>query len=299
MCLDHIYRPPRALRLLAIALVTLTGMFALGAARAAPASADIPWPYEFQPSIDGYATYDKQTGCVPAGTQRPGVIGFRNLLNFWFGVHDAQWWRACDSGDVSEHKESRALDYFVNARTDPATTLKILAWGLGTDQYGNKHAFGRRFGLMYIVSNGRIFGFYQPGDGWRPYRPSSKEPYCTPNTDPRVTACHINHIHFSFSKAGADAKTSWWTTNQRTVKGCGSTLVTWRFQSGFGPLVQIKSIHDGYGQVFDTQSEIHNSYWRVRQGGQQYFANQPLSLLSTAQAVIPVLSGGSCVVGLN
>jgi len=270
----------RPRRMLAAGLIALVGFMLITVARPSAAGATIPWPYEFQPTIDGYQAYQGQSTCSP--TPKPGVEDFRNYLNFWFGQHTSYITRACGSGGQSEHKEGRALDYMLPS-SDP-TTLKILANVLSSDQYGNAHALGRRFGLMYIISNRKMFRFYHPEWGWQPYTGDNP---------------HTDHIHFSFSWAGANRQTSWWTTNQRTVKGCGSTLVTWRFQSGFGPLVQIKSIHDGYGQVFDTQSEIRNSYWRVRQGGQQYFANQPLSLLSTAQAVIPVLSGGSCAVGLN
>ena len=281
MCLDHTYRPPRALRLLAIALVAITGMFALSAARATPASADIAWPYEFMPTIDGYQGYQGQTKCY--SQPMPGVVEFRNYLNFWFGAHTAYINRACSSGGQSEHKEGRALDYMLPS-TDP-TSLKILANVLGTDKYGNAHALGRRFGLMYIISNHKMFRFYHPEWGWQPYTGSNP---------------HTDHIHFSFSWPGALKQTSWWTTTNRTVKGCNSTLETWRFNSAFGPMVQIKKISDGYGKTFDSQTEIKNSYWRTRVSGQQYFANQPLSLLGNPkpQAVLPLISGGQCLVNL-
>jgi hypothetical protein len=221
-------------------------------------------------------------------------VDFRNLLNFWFGQHASGIVRACNVGGQSEHKEGRALDYMVNARTDPATTLKILAWVLGPDQYGNQHAFGRRFGLMYIVSNGRMFRFYHPEWGWRQYQ------NCVPN-DSRATYCHVDHIHFSFSWPGALRQTSWWTTSQQTHNGCGSSVQTWVYGTGFGPLVQIKRIQDYYGQTFDTQSEIRNSYWRVRGGGQQYFANQALSVFANPrpQGVLPLITGGACLLNLT
>jgi hypothetical protein len=281
MCLDHTYRPPRALQLLVIALVALTGMFMLSAARAAPAQANIAWPYEFMPTIDGYQPYDGQTTCH--SQPMPGVVEFRDYLNFWFGPHTAYINRACSSGGQSEHKEGRALDYMLPS-TDP-TSLKILANVLGTDKYGNAHALGRRFGLMYIISNRKMFRFYHPEWGWQPYNGSNP---------------HTDHIHFSFSWPGALKQTSWWTTTNRTVKGCNSTIETWRFNSAFGPMVQIKKIKDGYGQTFDTQSEIKNSYWRTRVSGKQYFANQPLSQLGNPkpQAVLPLFSGGQCLVSL-
>jgi hypothetical protein len=300
MYLDHTYRPPRALRVLAIALIVVMGMLALSAARATRASANIDYPYEFMPYIDGYSPYQPHGNCPAHQQEMPGVRDFANYLKFWFDRDAAIGIvRPCSDPRPSEHWEGRALDFHVNARTDPATTLKILANVLGTDKYGNAHALGRRFGIMYIISNGRMFRFYRPGDGWQPYRPSSREAYCTPNTDPRVTACHIDHIHFSFGWAGALRQTSWWTTTIRTVRGCGSAVETWRFNSAFGPLVQIKKIKDAYGKTFDTQSEIRNSYWRTRVNGNEYLANQPLSLLGrpAPQAMLPT-SLGPCLFNL-
>jgi hypothetical protein len=272
----------RARRVLVAGLLALVGFGLITVARPPAASANIPWPYEFMPYIDGYQAYQGQSTCSP--TPKPGVEDFRNYLNFWFGQHTSYITRACSSGGQSEHKEGRALDYMLPS-TDP-TSLKILADVLGSDQYGNAHAKGRRFGLMYIVSNRRIFRFYRPELGWQPY--SGDNP-------------HTDHIHFSFSWAGANRQTSWWTTTQQTRRACNSTIETWVFATGFGPLVQIKKIQDAYGQTFDTQSEIHNSYWRVRGSGTQYFADHPLSVFANPrpQAVLPLFSGGTCVVNLT
>jgi hypothetical protein len=57
----------------------------------------------------------------------------------------------------------------------------------------------RRLGIMYIIWNKKIWGTYSASSGWRPYSCSG------------VTGCHQNHVHFSFSKAGASGKTSYWT----------------------------------------------------------------------------------------
>lgn len=272
----------RAKRALLVGLLAVTCFGLVTVARPPAASANIPWPYQFMPYIDGYQPYQGQSTCDP--TAKPGVVEFRNLLNFWFGQHASGIVRACSSGGQSEHKEGRALDYMVNA-SDP-TALKILAWVLGPDEYGNAHAFGRRFGLMYIIHNHKMFRFYHPEWGWQPYTGSNP---------------HTDHIHFSFSWAGARKQTSWWTTTQQTHNGCGSSVQTWVFGTGFGPLVQVKRIQDYYGSVFDTQSEIRNSYWRVRGGGQQYFANQPLSVFANPrpQGVLPLITGGACYLNLT
>lgn len=70
---------------------------------------------------------------------------------------------------------------------------------LATDKAGHQAANARRLGLMFVTWNRRILGTYRLNDGWRPYE-------CT-----GVTGCHQNHVHFSFSWAGASGSTSFWT----------------------------------------------------------------------------------------
>ena len=262
----------------AVCAVGFLGLWAWSPA----ARADIPYPYEFMPQIDGYAPNVPQSRCDP--NPKPGVEAFRSLLNFWFNYHYSEIIRPCSRPGVSEHKEGRALDYYVNAQTDPATTIRILDWVLRSDQYGNRHAFGRRFGLMYIISNRQIFSFSRAGEGWRPYN--------GPNP-------HIDHIHFSFHPHGAAKLTSWWTTTQHLRTGCSSRVRFWSYSSAFGPLYQIKAIRDGYGNLFDTQREIRNSYWRVRAGGTIYRANQPVSPFANPgpQAIFPT-SLGACYINM-
>jgi hypothetical protein len=284
----------RAKRALLVGLLAITCFGLVTVARPAPASADIPWPYQFMPYIDDYQPYQGQTTC--SMWAKPGVIAFRDLLNFWFGPHNygivAQG--GCDPGNPihgnggqGEHKEGRALDYMA-AVNDPAS-WRIIDWITRSDEYGNPYALGRRFGLMYIVWNHQMFRFYPPR-GWAPYTGSNP---------------HTDHIHFSFSWAGALKQTSWWTTTQQTRTGCGASIQTWVFGSGYGPLVQIKRIQDSTGRVFDTQSEIQNSYWRVEASGHVYRANQPLSVLATgprprAKIAVPTPYGaGWCYVNLT
>ncbi len=75
----------------------------------------------------------------------------------------------------------------------------VLNWLFKTDSFGNQHAIARRLGVMYVIWNNKFYG------SWTGYKP---EPY-TCGTDP--TACHIDHIHFSFDLAGARARTSFFT----------------------------------------------------------------------------------------
>ena len=109
--------------------------------------------------------------------------------------------RACDVGGTSEHKEGRAWDWHVSSFTQDATARELLHWLLATDKYGNKNARARRLGIMYMIYDKRIWGAYRASEGWRPYSCSG------------VTGCHQDHVHFSFSWAGARERTSWWSGN--------------------------------------------------------------------------------------
>jgi hypothetical protein len=63
----------------------------------------------------------------------------------------------------------------------------------------------RRLGVMYIIYNRRIWASYRAEEGWRPYVGANP---------------HTDHIHFSFSWAGARKQTSYWdgtpVTSSRT-----------------------------------------------------------------------------------
>ncbi|CAN5910140.1 hypothetical protein BH23ACT10_BH23ACT10_24110 [soil metagenome] len=185
-------------------LVTLSLIVAALPARAAPvhelqvAQAD----QTAQAPPDPYAPPEPQTACDP--TPKPGVVGFAKLLleaypvSGWSGIS-----RDCGVRGRSEHKEGRAFDWAVSAANpqQKAAADDALAKLLATDDAGNPHALFRRFGLMYIIWNRQIFSATQADAGWRPYGCSSAASY---------DDCHVNHVHFSFSTAGAQRRTSWW-----------------------------------------------------------------------------------------
>jgi len=64
----------------------------------------------------------------------------------------------------------------------------------------------RRFGIMYIIWNKKMWRAYDPGRGWAAYTGSSP---------------HTDHIHFSFSWDGAYGRTSWWTGKALTTVSPG------------------------------------------------------------------------------
>jgi len=104
--------------------------------------------------------------------------------------------RDCSIGARSEHKEGRAWDWAV-AVSDPsdrAATREVFGWLFRADSRAG-FAMARRLGVMYIIHNRRIWGSYRAEEGWRRYVGANP---------------HTDHVHFSFSWAGARKQTSYW-----------------------------------------------------------------------------------------
>ncbi|MBW3603887.1 MAG: cell wall-binding repeat-containing protein [Actinobacteria bacterium] len=185
-------------RALLVALVALSLIVT-----ALPAQALQVAQAEQVPPVDPYAPAEPQAVCDP--TPKPGVVGFAKLLleaypvSGWSGIS-----RDCGVRGGSEHKEGRAFDWAVSVSNpqQKAAADDALATLLAPDEDGTPHALFRRFGLMYIIWNRQIFSAAQPEAGWRPYG-------CDPAAS--YDSCHVNHVHFSFSSAGAQMQTSWWS----------------------------------------------------------------------------------------
>ena len=164
---------------------------------AVPAAA-APGTPVFGAAIDDYPGYDPQDTCDPVA--KPGVLGFRELvLRTYPSTGDSGIVRSCaGDSEVTEHKEGRAWDWTIDAAdgADRARADELLAWLLATDGHGNRHANARRLGVMYIIFDHRIWGAYQAGDGWRAYAGANP---------------HTDHVHISFSRDGAQRRTTWWT----------------------------------------------------------------------------------------
>lgn len=165
-----------------------------------PAAAAQPLAAALPPSgtgpLDDLAPYQPQTTCSPSA--KPGVAGFQRIVLASFpGMPSFGISRDCSIGGRSEHKEGRAWDWGV-AATDPrgrAAAGEVLRWLFRADPTGRRWAMVRRLGMMYIIYNRRIWASYRAEEGWRPYA----------GTNP-----HTDHIHFSFSWAGARKQTSYW-----------------------------------------------------------------------------------------
>jgi hypothetical protein len=196
-------RPPARLLAVVATLATLATAAVMaggspavaGPAHALPSPPTTPTE---SAAIEGYAPYQAQFFC--RHSVEPGVKAFEKLvLATYPGTQSDGDMRACDDGGTSEHKDGRAWDWGADHRNakQRADGKSLLKWLFATDSYGNKDAMFRRLGLMYVIWDKRIWGTWS--QKWEPYSCSG------------VTACHVNHIHFSFGWAGAEQKTSFWS----------------------------------------------------------------------------------------
>ncbi|MGQ0631817.1 MAG: LysM peptidoglycan-binding domain-containing protein [Sporichthyaceae bacterium] len=175
--------------------VALPPAMGLSISSAAIPPAPTPMPAFALPSqVEALSPYLGQVSCDPHA--KPGVAGFAQLvLSTYAHGRSAGISRSCGVGGQSEHKEGRAWDWGLdpNVYEDAVAGQRVLDFLLA-----NNGANARRFGIMYIIWNNRIWAAYRAADGWRPYT----------GADP-----HTSHMHLSFSWAGAMQRTSWWTGN--------------------------------------------------------------------------------------
>jgi peptidoglycan hydrolase-like protein with peptidoglycan-binding domain len=187
----------------------LTAFVVLTSVSAPAATADTP-PVAFpsnptglqppvtQPSgVESFSPYLGQVSCDP--TPQPGVRRLRDLALSTYGRgSDGGMARSCVRGGQSEHKEGRAWDWMLDVGNagDRAAAADFLAWltRRGPDSLPGLQA--RRLGVMYVIFNRRIWSAYRASEGWRIYSGSSP---------------HTDHIHLSFSWAGARGATSFWS----------------------------------------------------------------------------------------
>ena len=108
---------------------------------------------------------------------------------------------AVQIGGQSEHKEGRAWDWGVNAgsESDRKKVQDLFDWLLAEDDYGNDAAMAKRFGIMYIIWNRKIWGSW---GGWSTYC-VQKPRGCIDPDDKDLRHPHTDHVHFSMSRAGA------------------------------------------------------------------------------------------------
>lgn len=146
--------------------------------------------------VDDFGAYQPQVSCDPVA--KPGVLATKALIQKKFGGGDLGIVRGCGDRGLSEHKEGRAWDWALNAKTAAGkkTARKALKWLTKTRQ-GEPAANARRLGIMYIIWNRQTV--------WRAYSPSQGPTRYTGDNP------HTDHMHISFTWNGASGRTAWWT----------------------------------------------------------------------------------------
>ncbi len=146
--------------------------------------------------VEGFAAYVPQASCDPRW--RKGIEQFRDLvIKTYPATSDWGSLRNCTDDGISEHLDGRAWDWHADVN-DPkafAAATDLINWLMAKGPDGQQAYWARRLGIMYIGYNRRIWGAYRAADGWRKLN----------NSNP-----HTDHVHFSFSWAGAFGKTSFW-----------------------------------------------------------------------------------------
>ena len=154
--------------------------------------------------IEPYAGYQPQTTCLQR--PKPGVL----MLADWLVARGGGYGpisRACSRSSTSEHQESRAFDWLLDA-TDPADkalAAALLDEVLAPDDLGEPHALARRMGIMYIIWNDRMYASY---DDFEPKRYLSSS--CRTKRSCSPTLRHRDHLHVSLTRKGARGRTSWY-----------------------------------------------------------------------------------------
>jgi hypothetical protein len=189
------------------AFLVLAAAFAALPARAEPAT-----PL-FGPMIDAFGTYDPQRTCDP--TDKPGVRAFRNFVLSQYPDTGAGGISRSCSGGTSEHHEGRAWDWSVRADVadEKAAADEVIAWLLAADDYGNEAAMARRAGIMYLIWNRKIWSVW---GGWQTYC-VQKDGACVAPGSNQTRHPHRDHVHFSFTWAGAKKKTTFYKPDRSYV----------------------------------------------------------------------------------
>lgn len=171
---------------------------------ASPAAA-VPNVGKYGRGIDPIPGYDGARKCDP--DPEPGVVAFQQMvLRAYPGTGAGSISRACSGSATSEHHEGRAWDWGVNAG-NPSQKRKadeLIKWLIQEDRWGNDHAMARRAGIMYLIWNRRI---WFPWSGWDVYCEQRKRG-CVDPDDGGLRSPHTDHVHFSFTWAGARKKTT-------------------------------------------------------------------------------------------
>jgi hypothetical protein len=154
--------------------------------------------------VEPYAGYQPQKTC--RRTPKAGVL----LLADWLTARGGGYGpisRSCAGRSTSEHKESRAFDWLLDATsdTDKALAAALMDELFAPDDTGEPHALARRMGVMYVIWNDRMYAAY---DGFVAKRYLSSS--CRNRRTCSPTLRHRDHMHISLTRQGAKGLTSWY-----------------------------------------------------------------------------------------
>ena len=191
--------------------LVLSPVLALGLGQAGASAADptsrrgtVTSSAPYLMPLEPYAGYQPQSTC--RRTPKPGVL----LLADWLVARGGGYGpisRSCAGSSTSEHKESRAFDWLLAARsdTDQALAAALLDELFAPDDTGQPHALARRMGIMYIIWDDTMYASY---DGFVAKRYLSSG--CRTRRTCSPTLRHRDHMHISLTRQGAKGTTSWY-----------------------------------------------------------------------------------------
>lgn len=216
-------------------------------------TSDVPvpsYPAGLPATADPLAAYDGQDQCFT--TVQPGTQALGDLITNTYASNQS-WYslRGCYSGGTSEHKEGRALDWFVDAydADERAIGDRFTRWLTEPDPFGNAYGGVRRMGVMYIVWNQQTWGSWNADQGWRSYTGSSP---------------HTDHVHISLSWPGADCETTWWQATD-----CTGEVTTVEPPIGFDVLSNADVDGDGRDEyLLYDRSNGKAEVWRASASGE-------------------------------
>lgn len=177
-----------------MAVLLLARMLGKGSSSSSPASNAAP--------VDAYAEKELATKCDP--TPKPGVLLFRQFVLARWGERPGSPQniiRACSSSKSDEHQEGRAWDCMINSLEHGQAIVDAMT---APSSSGEPNELARRAGLMYMIFNRRMWRAYSQGGLER----GTWGDYTGPSP-------HTDHVHFSFSWAGAQGQTSLYETLRR------------------------------------------------------------------------------------
>ncbi len=156
--------------------------------------------------VEDYAAYQPQTTC--RRTVKPGTAELARWINRRFAEGTARpTLRSCRSGGTSEHKDGRAIDWSMDARSkaDRLVVRDFLARLRRADAAGNEDALARRMGVMYVIWNDHMYSAWNGFDAEDYLNGGCRTPArCS------ATLRHRDHVHVSLGRRGARGLTSWY-----------------------------------------------------------------------------------------